>query len=185
MLRTDAPFCRADFTLTAANRGDHSQRSKPTKSVLKLARGPGAADDLLTMKGSLILLEQDGGVSAGDAPLLTLSSAGGIIYQERVPYLSNLKVTSTGGIWGTEYLKGERDSGIDDFVVKENFVIPSGFSDLPQYDRLAYRGRAVGLDLPGLGSGPAIWRYQYGSLCFTTEMACKASAISVRCSAAR
>ena len=73
---------------------------------------------------------------------------------------------------------------VDDFVVKENFVIPNGFSDKAQYDRLTYRGRAVGLDLPGLGSGPATWRYQYGSLCFTTEMACKANSTSERCSAA-
>ncbi len=184
VLRYDAPFCRGDFTLTAANRHDKSARSKPTATSLKIKNGPGAGDDLLTFKGTVVLLEQDGGISLSDSPLLTFSSGGATVFQQRVPYLHNLRATAKGGIWDTEYLKGEIPTGIDAFNVHEGFVIP-GNDAKPQFDRLKYKGRAVGLELGGFTASSASFRLQFGSVCFTTALTCKGSGSSRSCSPSR
>jgi hypothetical protein len=68
--------------------------------------------------------------------------------------------------------------------VRESFVIPSNDAK-PQFDRLKYKGRAVGLDLGAFTASSASFRLQFGSLCFTTQLACKGSAASRHCRPAR
>lgn len=184
VVRYDAPFCRGDFSLTAANRTLHSQRSKPLSTTIKAKLGPSLDDDELDFKDKLVLLEPDGGIEADIPPLLTLSNAGGVVWSERVPDLSNRRVTANGGVWNTPYLKGERDHGVDDFTIKTRFVIP-GNPLQSQYDKIDFAGRGVGLALGGLTSGSATFRAQFGSLCFTTELGCRSNGVAVSCRPAR
>jgi hypothetical protein len=144
-------------------------RSNPTKAKLKISAGAGAADDTLTFDGSNILLDQDAGIYPNESPLVTLSTAAGVVYQERTPSLTNIHLGANSETWGTEYLKGERDVGIDDFRVKESFVSPAS---APGYAKYKYKGRAVGLDLGAFTARAATWRIQWGGTCFTTDLAC-------------
>ena len=187
VLAYDSPFCRQDFQLTAANRRDRSVRSKPKTTTLKIKfddpkTGGG---DLLSFRGSLVLLEQDGGISGSDEPLLTLFTEGGTVYRERVPYMSNLRTTPNGGVWAVESLKGERDRGIDEFRLKEDFVIPPGFSTKPQFQKATWSGRSVGQDLGAFAATDAWFRLQFGSTCFTTEVDCKTAGTGRTCRPAR
>ncbi len=169
VLRFDAPFCLDDYQLTAANRRSRAKRSKPTATSLKLLPGPAAADDMLAFKGQMIVLDPDTGILAGDSPLMTLSTATGVVYEERVPDLSSLSLGRNSEVWGTRDLKGERDRGIDDFQIKEKSVFSSASND---YEKYAWKGRSVGQDLTRFPTGPATWRVRYGGVCFTTELAC-------------
>ncbi len=166
----DSPFCVDDYQLTAANRKSKTVRSKPKKAKLKISAGAGAADHTLTFVGLNILLERDAGIYPNESPLLTLSTASGVVYQERAPSLTNIRLSAHSETWGTEYLKGERDVGIDDFQVKESFVSPA---IAPSYAKYKYKGRAVGLDLGDFTATAAKWRIQWGGTCFTTDLACR------------
>ena len=185
VVRFDAPFCIDEFKLTPASRLLAGLRSGPKSTKIEMTLGPGANDDLLAMRDKLVLLERDGGVDAGDEPLLELETDSGVVWSERVPSMSNLHSTNSGGVWATRWLKGERDQGIDDFRVAERFVIPPGFGDSPQYDNLSYKGRAVGLDLSAFVENRARWRVRYGSTCFETELACRGDSLARRCQPAR
>jgi sugar lactone lactonase YvrE len=164
----DSPFCVDDFQLTAANRTLKTPRSKPAQTKLTLFPNLGAPGQTLMFKGTNALLDQDGGISPGESPLLTLSTDSGIVYQERVPDLSNIRLSNTSETWGTPYLKGERDSGIDDFTIKEKLASPAHG---PDYAKYTYKGRSVGLTLSGFPAA-AKWRTQWGGTCFTTDMTC-------------
>ena len=170
VLLFDAPFCIQDFKLTAANRKDRTLRSAPLKAKVKIV--PGTGGDVLTFTGANVILEQDDFTVSPEAPpLLTLSTPNGVVYRERVPDLSNLRLGATTETWGTKYLKGERDVGIDEYVIKEKWYDPANG---PQYLRDTYKGRAVGLDLPAITSPTATWRVQWSGTCFTTDLTCAA-----------
>ncbi|MBI3767765.1 MAG: NHL repeat-containing protein [Deltaproteobacteria bacterium] len=164
----DSPFCIDDYRLTAANRRLKTPHSTPVKTKLKVFPGLGAPGETLMFDGANVLLEQDGGISPGESPLLTLSGPSGVLYQERVPDLSNVNVGPNSETWSTVYLKGQRDSGIDDYIIKERFSYPS---NKPSYGKYTYKGRSVGLDLHGFPAS-AQWRIQWGATCFTTDLTC-------------
>jgi DNA-binding beta-propeller fold protein YncE len=177
-LRYDAPFCIDDFALTPVTR--RQKVSKLQKVTLKSRLGAGADDDVLEFKGAVQLLEDDGGVSASDEPLLELTTVSGTVMAERVPSLSNLRATNNGGIWHVPYLEGELDKGIDVFVLKEKSVLGT-----PQLDKLSFKGRAVGQDLGSFTDPAATFRIRWGSVCFSAALDCKSTARGPRCKPAR
>ncbi len=186
VLRYDAPYCIDDYVLDAVTRKLRGvSRPYATKLKIVAGRGPASDDDVLSLADRLVLLEQDGGsISGGDEPLLTLTAAGSVVWQQRVPSLHNVAVTSNGGRWDTEYLEGEIDHGIDSFKTSERSVIP-GSDTKPQYTKLVYKGRAVGLDLGSFTAPSATFRAAFGSTCFTTDLACTSNARGRKCKVAK
>jgi sugar lactone lactonase YvrE len=186
VLRYDAPYCIGDFRLDATTRKLKGIRSTPKGTKVRVTNGldPAIDDDILSVGGRLTLLERDGHVSGSDEPLLTLSTANGIVYQERVPYMHNTLFGNTSEVWQTEYLKGERDRGIDDFHLASHFLIPAN-DLLPQRDRISYHGRAVGLDLSSFTEAQATFRLQFDSICFTTDLTCRNTGKGRKCRPAR
>jgi len=181
ILRYEAPYCIESFSLTVANRKTKGIRSKPKRTHVKIERGidPSADDDTLQVSDHLVLLENDGGIYANDAPLFTLATdsnfSTGVVFKESVPqWISNVRVTPNGGIWSTGELEASR--GITFYQVTTNFYIPPGFSDAPQRDRITYKALAVGLDLSAFSTQQAWFRSQFGSTCFTTELKCRTGA---------
>lgn len=181
----DAPYCTRDFVLGGPSHPFVRGRSGPQRTALKIKWNglPGTPGDLLEFKDKLVLLENDGGIEPFNTALLTLSSSAGIAYQERVPSLSNQRVTPSGGKWIAPYLKGERDHGIDVYELTTKFVIPAGAA--PQFNRVGYKGRAVGLSLASFTASQATYRAQFGSLCFTTNLSCRTTGTGRSCKVAR
>jgi sugar lactone lactonase YvrE len=189
ILRYEAPYCIESFSLTAANRRTRGIRSKPTRTRLKIDRGPdpSAGDDTLALRDHLILLEDDGAIYANHSPLFTLSTdsafSTGVVFSESVPpWISNVRATSSGGLWSTGDL--EADQGITFYQINTSFLIPPGFSTQPQRDRLTYKAKAVGEDLSAFTAQHAWFRAQFGSTCFTTELKCRSRSTRTRCAPA-
>ena len=185
VLRFDAPFCVGDYELNPETRKLRGIRSTPKGTKVRVKNGfdPLTDDDQLYFSGRMVLLENDGGISGGDEPLLTLSTANGIVFQERVPYLRNVRVTNSGGKWDTD-IKDLRDTGIDDFRVSTRFLIPAN-DNQPQRDNIRFKGRAVGLDLSGFTESEATFRLQFDSICFTTQLQCRTTSSGRICRRAR
>ncbi len=173
----DSPFCVYDYELTPANRRDSTPRSKPLTTNLKLSPGAGTADDVLTFKGRMAVVEPDLDIRPYASPVLTLATPTGVVYRETVPDLRTVRSRGKTSRWGTVVLEGERDHGIDEFDLTQKL---GGFPPR-RSAKYAWQGRAVGLDLPALPIGPASWRLQYGGVCFTTELSCS----TTRCKPAR
>jgi sugar lactone lactonase YvrE len=177
VLRYDAPYCIGDFQLTPATRMLRGLRSAPKNTALRVVYGsnPSTADDTFKFSGNMVLLERDGGICLGcgvpGAPVVTLSTSNGVVFQGEINYLDNIRVTPSGGIYQAD-LTGMIDSGIDKFWVNESFYIPPGFSDAPQRDRFRFTGEAIGLDLSKFTESAATLRMQFGSACFTTALKC-------------
>jgi len=181
ILRYQAPYCIESFSLTAANRRTKTLRSQPKSTKLKIKYGsnPAVADDLLELSDKLVLLENDGSIYENDPPLFTLATdpsfSSGAVFREEVPsWISNVRSTASGGTWSTGELELSR--GITFYQIKTSFYMLSGFSDEPQRNRITYKARAVGLDLSTFVAPRAWLRGQFGSTCFTTELACSARA---------
>lgn len=176
VLLFDSPFCVDDYLLTAANRTVKMPRSKPLKAKLRVYPGLLAPGETLVFSGKLVLLDEDGGIYPGESPLMSiLTASGALVHAERVPDLSNIRLGANSETWGTEYLKGERDAGVDDFTIKEKFRYPA---HTPNYAQYTYKGRALGL--PTRGFDPAMkWRIQWGGTCFTTDLTCTGGACKV------
>jgi DNA-binding beta-propeller fold protein YncE len=174
IVRYDAPYCLGTFLLGPGHpRAKGVSQPQGTKLKIATGKNPAVADDILSFADKLILLENDGTIDGFDTPLLTLSTSAGVVYREKVPSVSNTRLTSSGGTYETRWLKGERDVGIDDYKISTHFVIPGNDAN-PQYDKVGYKGRAVGLDLSGFTASQATFedRFSRGSLCFSTERAC-------------
>jgi sugar lactone lactonase YvrE len=178
ILRYEAPYCIESFFLTAANAHGGGVRSQPTRTRLKITRGPGAADDSMTFSDRVILLENDGAIYDNDPPLFTLAtdaSLASVVFKETVPdWISNIRVTNNGSKWTTGDL--ELSHGITRYDLDEQFIIPPGLSTAPQRDRVGYKALAVGEDLSGFSAAQAWFRSQFGSVCFTTQLKCRTSA---------
>ena len=187
IVRYDAPFCIDEFVLnpiTRHTRGIHST-PKSTKLVIRFGSAPATPDDTLSFSGKLVLLEQDGFIDPGDGPLVTLTSASGEKFRDRIPHLSNERATANGGVWTiSDYGPLERDFGVVEYDLKERFVIP-GSDTRPQYDKLGYKGRAVGADFSTFTEMTATYRMQFQSICMTTEIVCRTSGSGRVCKAAR
>jgi hypothetical protein len=187
VVRYDAPFCLDDFVLDAVTRrirGIHST-PKSTKLRIRFGTNPAVADDTVAFSGKLVLLERDGGIDPGDGPLVTITSASGEKFRDRIPHLSNEKATPNGGIWSiSEYGPLERDFGVVTYDVKERFVIPSN-DLLPQYDTISHKGSAVGADFSTFTEAAATFRMQFESTCMTTQMTCTSSGLGRTCRIAR
>lgn len=184
VLRYDSPFCQQDFRLTAANAHDRTLRSRPLGAKIQTLLFPGSGDDMLLLKGKNFLLETDGGIDQ-EEPLVTLSTASGIVFREKVPHMRNIKLTDTTEVWSTEYLEGERDRGFDDFLLKVKWRPSRDFGLTPDTFKIDYRGRAVGLDLAGFRDATATLQLQWGALCFTTDLRCASGTAGPRCKPAK
>jgi sugar lactone lactonase YvrE len=185
IVRYDAPYCLQDFVIGPTNPKQRDV-SQPQATRLKISVGTVPPGNVLAFADKLVLLENDGSVDGFDTPVLTLSTDAGVVYREKVPSVSNLRSTDTGGTYATQWLKGERDQGIDDYKLTTRFVFP-GDPAKPQYDRLRYKGRAVGLDLSVFTASRATWRAHFsrGSLCFTSELECRGTGAVRSCRVAR
>ncbi len=176
VLRYEAPYCIESFSLTAANGRTPGLRSQPMRTRLKIEHN--GAGDSVEISDKLVLREDDGAIYPNHPPLFTLSTksdlSAGIVLKESVPpWISNERVTPSGGRWATGDLELER--GITSYTISTKFVIPPGFGDDPQRDQIKYEALAVGEDLSGFTDAQAWYRAQFGSTCFTTELACRTS----------
>lgn len=179
VLRFDAPYCIDNFVLSPATRALYDVHSGPTGTGVRVRDGATVGEDRLFFSGRARLLDVDGRVR-GDRPLVTLSTASGIVFQQQVPDVD----TRWGAVYQTsKYLKGAVASGIDYFRigVRDIFPFPSSY---PR-QAIGFGGRAVGLDLSGFTETAATFKLSFGSQCFTTELACKDTAKGRKCSAAR
>ena len=145
-----------------------------TKTKVKIKRRP-LGQDQLKFVGKITLWEHDGYADFTDEPLITLFSPAGIEYRERVPYIG-CTIHGETERCRTEYLKNERDHGIDDYKVVDAFRYnPQQFRDAK------FRGRAVGLDISDFASFQATLEMQFGSACFRSELRCKHSSARSIC----
>jgi len=177
VLRFDAPYCIGDFVLSPATRAIHGIHSRPKWTTVRVHDGATVGDDTLSFSGRARILDADGRVGPSREPLVTLSTANGIVFQQRVPDLD----TRRGIVYKTDYLKGEIASGIDYFRIAVHDVFPLPFAG----QAIGFRGRAVGQDMSGFTETAATFKLRFGSRCFTTELACKDTRTGRRCSAAR
>lgn len=184
VVRYDSPFCLGDFQLTPTLHFVKTLRSKPVSTKVQVKHGQLPGTDQLLFKGKDQLLETDGGIDDQE-PLLTLWTDAGVVYQERVPHLSNVRLRGNTEVWDTEFLKGERDHGIDDFNLKDIWRPSPDGGFTPDRFTLTYKGRAVGLDLTGFAEPLAHFRLQWGSNCFTTELSCRPGNTGPLCKPAR
>jgi sugar lactone lactonase YvrE len=182
VLRFDAPFCVSDYQLTPQT--PRVLSSRPYAAHLKVRRGASAGSDMLTFRGRLVLLENDGFFEDNEGPLVTLSTASGVVYQEKVPWVTNQRSTANGGVWSFDY-RDQPYQGIDYYRHSTRFYIPPGFGDAPQRDKIRYRGEAVNIDLSGFTDTAATFRLQFNTQCFTTQLSCRSTATGRRCRAAR
>jgi hypothetical protein len=173
ILRYEAPYCIETFSLTAANRSIKAIRSKPKRTVIKIAAG--TSGDTVSMSDGLVLLVREGWIYERYAPLFTLATdssfSSGVVFNERVPnWIDDVKFTATGGLWRADVTDLGLTQGIVFYQLRDSIL--SGSSDKPQRYRIAYKATAIGEDLSGFTASHAWFRGQFGSTCFTTELQC-------------
>jgi len=163
IVKVDAPYCAITWNLADKIAGG-ADASGPWKTKVRVKRSP--SGDQLKFRGNITMWEEDGYGEFSEEPLLTLRSAGDIRFREKVP-TTGCTFRGETERCRTEYLKNERDTGVDDYKMVDVFRFAPR-----QHDRVRYSGRAVGLDLSSFAESQATLEAQFGSVCFTSDLQC-------------
>ena len=157
MLGYAAPYCIVDYRADLAIDGI----SGPIKTRLKLSRRGEPGEHRVQFKYKQ---ETAFFVSVFSSPLFEISTPDAVVYERRLPYVSNVRLSNRGARYKSWSPK---------MILKE--VLKNG------RQQLTYRGRFEDIDLSGLVTPEATLRLQYGSTCVTSDLTCRHGGGSSKC----
>jgi hypothetical protein len=154
-----APYCLVDYRADLAIDGI----SGPIKSrlVINRKRGPGAHKLGYKHKQATKFF-----VSVFSSPLFRISTPQGMVYERRLPYVTNTSVSN---------LRAKFRSYSPKMVVGE--VLRSS----PGRQELNYKGDFEDLDLSSLDTSEASLLLQFGSTCITSDLSCRHGTRKSKC----